>query len=65
MQAYQVVMNFKTDRKLTADEINSIADSITLQVLEPWDRDGVDIDVKTETEWGATINHIEIWSDKE
>lgn len=40
-----ITITFKTDRQLTADEIEMIAGAVLAQVEEPVDYDGCQIDV--------------------
>lgn len=44
---YSITVNFDTDRELTLDELNTLSDCVTLQIEEPADLAGDEMDFRT------------------
>lgn len=54
---YKIVIELETDRKLTADELNYLEGSLELQIVEPQDFNGEELDwVANSFEIGVNLN---------
>ena len=54
---YKIVIDLETDRKLTADELTYLEGSLELQIVEPQDFNGDDMDwVANSFEIGMNLN---------
>jgi hypothetical protein len=54
---YKIVIELETDRKLTSDELNYLEGSLELQIVEPQDFNGEQLDwVANSFEIGMNLN---------
>lgn len=54
---YKIVIELETDRKLTSDELNYLEGSLELQIVEPQDFSGEQLDwVANSFEIGMNLN---------
>lgn len=49
MHRYEITVRFATDRELTLEELNTLRDTIALQVEEPQDLEGNEAEFRTHT----------------
>ena len=58
MKSYQITVNFISSRELTKDELGLLLSQVMVQVDEPVDEEGNDVDYTTLTLIDSTIKEI-------